>query len=80
MGSGEYSRWVDYYSVEPWGAYRDNLHAGIIASAVYGLTPRRGKALTPSDFILKTHAEQREESLREGVSRLKMVAKPKGAK
>jgi hypothetical protein len=54
MGAGELVEWMAYYSIEPWGAERDNLHAGIIAATVANSNrdPKK-KALKADDFMLK---------------------------
>jgi hypothetical protein len=57
MGAAEYDAWIEYYRVEPWGALRDNLHAGIVASAV--LAPYSQRKPAPGDFMLKPAGEQR---------------------
>jgi hypothetical protein len=64
MGAAEYMRWGEYYRCEPWGATRDNMHAGIIAAALTNPHRRRGtRALTHDDFMLRDsrtqHADQR---------------------
>jgi hypothetical protein len=54
MGAGELVEWMAYYSIEPFGAERDNLHAGIVASVVANANrdPKR-KPVKPDDFMLK---------------------------
>ena len=36
LTSSELSDWIDYYQVEPWGAWRDNWHAAILACLLSG--------------------------------------------
>lgn len=38
--AGEYLAWVAYWEVEPWGPWRDNVHAAIIAREVIRANPR----------------------------------------
>lgn len=44
-----------YYALEPWGAERDNVHAGIVAKAIYDVNadPRRRARISPTDFLLR---------------------------
>ena len=53
MDAREFAQWKAYYQLEPFGAERDNLHAGIIASAISG-----GK---PADFLVGPSAEEQDE-------------------
>ncbi|HEX6962109.1 MAG TPA: hypothetical protein VF175_09600 [Lacipirellula sp.] len=46
--------WQAYYRIEPWGVWRDNLHAGIIASAVYAANANGPASINPTKFILDT--------------------------
>lgn len=36
LSSSEMSNWIEYYKLEPWGAWRDNWHASILASIMSG--------------------------------------------
>lgn len=52
MSSEEFTDWVAYAAVEPFGFEVENFRAGAIASTVANVAPRkRGtRALKPSDF------------------------------
>ncbi len=73
----------DYFAVEPWGAWRDNVHAGLIASTICNVN--RGKDTEPftyEDFMLldpveaeKKLAKQRREKARKLFNTLKSSAK-----
>lgn len=55
MSSSEYSHWLAFYQLYPFGPERDNLHAAIIAATVANV--HRGKQqtpFTPDSFMLKT--------------------------
>ena len=39
MDAHEFAQWKAYYQLEPFGADRDNLHAGIIAASLSGGNP-----------------------------------------
>lgn len=76
MSASEYQEWKLYYASEPFGAWRDNLHAGIIASVVANAFRKASaRALTPQDFILMTSEERRQTSLARGLSALRALAK-----
>lgn len=55
LDSRELSEWMAYYSIEPWGAERDNLHAGIVAKAIYDVNqdPKKHRDISPADFLLR---------------------------
>lgn len=75
MGAREYDDWSAYYAVEPWGSYRDNLHAGIIAATVANAHKgKRAKALTPADFMLRSKSEQRATDTRRSLAHLRAIA------
>jgi hypothetical protein len=71
MSSEEFTRWIAYNNIEPFGYPIERLDTGIIASqivnAVHASIPmpkgrRRPKPLQPSDFIPQT-AKKREPDL-----------------
>jgi hypothetical protein len=50
------TEWVAYYGLEPFGQERENMHAGLVASAVYNVNrdpKKRRKAFSPADFMLE---------------------------
>lgn len=58
ISSRELSEWMAYYSIEPFGAERDNLHAGIIASATVNLwRDSEDEPVKPQDWQLQFGAE-----------------------
>lgn len=75
LGAAEYDGWVRYYAEEPWGAYRDNLHAALIADTV--ARAHGGKKSKLSDYILKPATVRRNEELAEGLARLRLFSKRK---
>lgn len=54
MSWEDFRWWLAYYEVEPWGEERDDLRAGVVASAVYNVnrSKRTDKVWNPSDFLL----------------------------
>lgn len=51
-----------YWTYEPWGAWRDNMHAAIIATNVIRPHLQRGKKVSVDDFMLQ-HPEVAAERL-----------------
>lgn len=78
LGSGELTEWKAFYAMEPFGAFRDNLHAGVVAAAIVNVNrARRGdKVYGPSDFLLRTEEEQRKEMTRRTLGALMAMAVP----
>ena len=76
MGNRDLMEWIAYYEIEPFGQYRDNLHAGMVASILYNANRgKRTKALEVSDFILRDRWEQREKQTAEFFGGLRALAK-----
>lgn len=50
MSVHEFNLWVELYRVDPWGEWRDDLRAGIVASTVANVMTTGGK-FKPSDFV-----------------------------
>ena len=63
ISSRELSEWMAYYMLEPFGAERDNLHAGLVAAMVHNVNrdPKRGKPADPKDFMLEFGIEEEDE-------------------
>lgn len=55
MPSSEFSEWLTYFSLEPFGTVRENYHAGLIASTVANCHSKR--TFQADDFMLKTETE-----------------------
>ena len=82
MSGRELADWVEYYRLEPFGAYRDNIHAGMIAAQVVNMTPRKkgAKALTAADFMVEDRTEKAKKNVSSAVGMLRTLAKPKPKK
>jgi hypothetical protein len=50
--SEQFKWWQAYYNVEPWGSWRDNLHAGVIAQAIHATNPNGPTEIDATKFIL----------------------------
>lgn len=65
-----------YFAAEPWGAWRDNLHAAIIAREVRRtLTPRR--TIDLQQFMVMPPARRDAGSVTQFVAALKAMAGPR---
>lgn len=79
LGAVEFDAWKEFYSLEPWGSYRDNLHAGIIAATIGNINRRKkGKPLTPSDFVLRTKDEKRNTETAKSLNFLRAIGVKRG--
>lgn len=72
--------WSYFYGVEPWGAERDNMHAGLIAAMVFNRHRTRDEEMRSfRDFMFKEAdpaAESRAKT-QKFVAGLRALAKPK---
>ncbi len=51
MPLAEYRSWIDFYQVEPWGDFRADLRAGIVASTLVRMMGAKGARPKPLDFM-----------------------------
>ena len=59
MSSRELSEWMAYSSIEPFGEYREDYRAGLIAATIANCAGAgKKKALQPTDFIPIFQQEQ----------------------
>lgn len=56
-----YLNWQRFWDFEPWGPWRDNLHAGIIAREIRRGTSRRGAKLGLEPYMVKSPTTRRKE-------------------
>lgn len=64
----ELERWARYWSEEPWGAQRDNMHAALIVTELLRPHLKEGATLNIADFIFRPKEE------RDALARAKLVA------
>ena len=56
----ELAEWEAYWQAEPWGAYRDNIHTGLVCSILANVNRRKGSPeLTYEDFMLVEKEQQK---------------------
>jgi hypothetical protein len=54
LSDREYRSWLRYWAEEPWGPYRDNMHAAMLAVQILRPHVREGKkAPALEDFMFK---------------------------
>jgi hypothetical protein len=72
----ELERWAKYWSEEPWGAYRDNLHAALIVSELLKPHLERGAKLSLLDFMFEHPEDRKKRSRAKLLTTLNALAKP----
>jgi hypothetical protein len=78
FGAAELNEWEAYWRQEPWGAYRDNIHTGLICSILSNIHRRKGAPEVSYDaFILRDKIEQQEMETRKTLSWFRGVARRK---
>jgi len=77
LTQGEYLSWQKYWVAEPWGSYRDNLHAAIIAREVRRRYLKKGARSKLDDFMVVDPGERKREATGNLLDMLKMIAQPK---
>lgn len=75
LGAAELDDWYAYWGEEPWGAYRDNVHAGLIAAACLAPYQKPGSKVTYEDFMLKSAEKRRADDTSQSLDWLMAVAK-----
>lgn len=75
LSSAEYQRWLLYWEVEPWGSFRDNIHAGQIASAIWNARPgKKQKLAKATDFLLRDKEEAAAGTTKQALQSLRLLA------
>lgn len=52
MSQREYINWRKYWDAEPWGSWRDNMHAAIIAREIRRPQLKKGARVSIDDFMM----------------------------
>ncbi len=61
MSQRSYLGWQKYWELEPWGSFRDNLHAAIIAREVRKAFASPKAVVTLDDFMVENPAVRQEQ-------------------
>lgn len=78
MGSSELQEWMLFWRAEPWGPYRDNIHAGLIASILANIHRKKSApAVTYQEFMLVDPVDHKNKKTRETLAWMKAVARRK---
>lgn len=78
IGSGELTEWAAYYSIEPFGQWRDNWHMANLAAMLGNRWRKPSKpAVTVDDFMFKTAEQSKQQQTRKTLAALSAVAKKK---
>lgn len=51
ISSEELTEWAAYYQLDPFGSYRADLQAGVVASTMANIHAKKGHTFGPSDFM-----------------------------
>ena len=51
ISSEELTEWAAYYQLDPFGSYRADLQAGVVASTMANIHAKKGHTFGPADFI-----------------------------
>lgn len=76
LSQREYLSWQKYWQEEPWGPYRENLHAALIAREVRRPQLKKGAKVTLDDFMVISPRRRQAEATSGLVNFLKLIAKP----
>lgn len=75
FGAGEIAEWHLYWQHEPWGSYRDNMHAALICSILANVHRKKGTPeITYDQFMLKDKQEYLQNETRKTLAWLRSVA------
>lgn len=77
MTQRAYLGWQRYWEDEPWGPYRDNLHAALIAKEVRRPQLRKGATTKLDDFMISNPLARQADAARGLIEFLKMVSEKK---
>jgi len=75
----ELGDWALYWKLEPWGAWRDNMHAGIVAASVLQPHLKEGAKIKPEDFMLVDRDVLRRKSISQFAAQLNSASQRKPA-
>lgn len=74
----EYRGWLRYWNEEPWGPWRDNAHAGVIASVLANIHRKKGApAFKYDQFLLKNERFAKEDEMAALPAKLRAMARPR---
>ncbi|MBA3562898.1 MAG: hypothetical protein H0W33_02600 [Gammaproteobacteria bacterium] len=83
LGLTELTRWGRYWAEEPWGPWRDNLHAAIVSRELRRLLMRRGggrggRTVDLDQFMLRLPSARKTERAAGFLGWLRTVGRKQG--
>lgn len=75
MTASAYQRWQLYWKAEPWGPWRDNLHAALIAREVRRPQLRKGARVEVESFMVRDPGDRQRDANQRFVGMLMTMAK-----
>jgi hypothetical protein len=76
MSHKEFTRWMAFYSLQPFGPRRDNIHAAMIASTVANCHSE--KRFTTKDFMISDEVEDSKSKTMNFIANIRNLAEKKG--
>jgi len=78
LGSGEFTEWLAFYELEPFGVERDNYHTALLAALIANVHRGKGKpAFKIEDFMLRDPETKKASETQRTIAQLAALAKPK---
>lgn len=77
LSQSAYRRWQLYWLAEPWGAFRDNLHAAIVAAQVRALRMKKGTRISLEQFMVVDPRSRARENRAGFVALLRLMGRPR---
>jgi len=74
MSQREYLSWRKYWEVEPWGSWRDNAHAAIIAREIRRPQLKKGTKVSIEDFMMTPPEHRQQQANSHYLGLLKLLA------
>lgn len=71
-----YLKWQKFWEIEPWGAYRDNLHTALIAREVKLGRIKPGRSVKLDEFILVDPKSRARENKAGFLAFMRLIGKP----
>lgn len=75
----QYANWQRYWVEEPWGPWRDNLHAAIIARASISVWLKKGQTVDMDQFMVRRRERDAADRVTSFVNTLFAMSQPPGA-
>lgn len=73
-----YRDWQLYWIEEPWGPFRDNLHAAIVAAQVQALRSKKGSRIKLDQFMVMDPSARRRENRAGFIAMLRFMGRSRG--